>query len=128
MKGARIAVIATSFAALAGVTAQAAPAHPKPRPDLADVVQGVYDGSVISDSRGASRSDVQLTVTKVSPNLVQVTSDYSRLPTFQVRLTRVMQTIQNAGGSAVFLLDVSKSPPKLDVTVDGASWSWAQSR
>jgi hypothetical protein len=93
------------------------------RPDLADIAQGIYSGDVISDARGASRSDVHLTVTKVAPNQVEVSSDYKRLPVFRARLTRAMQTIQNADGNEVFLLDLAKTPHRLDVTIDDASWS-----
>jgi hypothetical protein len=115
-----------SIAVLAGAlvcSAAQAKAPPRPRPDLADVAKGEYDGDVISDSRGESRSDVHITVTKVGPNRVQVASSYPRLPTFTIRLTREMQTIQNAGGSPVFLLDLSRSPRSLDITDDEASWS-----
>jgi hypothetical protein len=34
-----------------------------------------------------------------------------------------MNSIQNAGGPQVFLIDTAKNPPSLDVTVDDASWS-----
>ena len=34
-----------------------------------------------------------------------------------------MDTLQNVGGDAVFLLDLSKSPRSLTVTVDDASWA-----
>jgi hypothetical protein len=117
-----MAVIATGLVCSA---AEARPRHhPSPhRYDLADYAKGEYDGDVISDSQGSSQSGVHLTVTKVAPSTVQVSSDYPRLPTFTARLTRAMQTIQNTGGSEVFLLDMSKFPHSLDVTVDGASWS-----
>ena len=92
------------------------------RADLADSAQGRYFGEVISDARGGSRSDVRINVAKVGPNQVRVTSDYARLPAFTATLTRAMETIQNAGGDAVFLLDLSKSPRSLMVTVDDASW------
>lgn len=100
---------------------------PKPRPDLADIAAGIYDGDVISDARGSSRSNVRLTVTKTGPNLVSVTSSYPRLPPFSARLTRAMNTIQKTTGPEVFLLDLSKHPVGLDVTVDDASWSGAKS-
>jgi hypothetical protein len=93
------------------------------RSDLADIAQGSYAGDVISDARGASRSDVHLTVRKIAPNQIEVSSDYRRLPVFRARLTRAMQTIQNADGDEVFLLDLSRIPHRLDVTVDDASWS-----
>jgi hypothetical protein len=116
----------TWFLALATlfVTCRLASAAPPPKPDLADVAAGTYAGDVISDARGSSQSGVTITVTKVGPNMVEVSSDYPRLPTFRVRLTRAMNTIQKAGpGNEVFLLDLSKRPPGLDVTVDDASWS-----
>ena len=107
---------------LQAAPAKKAPDHP-PKPDLADTVQGSYYGDVISDSRGASRSSVTITVTKVAPNTVEVSSSYKRLPNYTVKLTRAMQTIQQASGDNVFLVDRSKTPWRLDVTVDGASWS-----
>lgn len=91
--------------------------------DLADTAQGLYHGDVISDARGSSQSDVQITVIKVGRNKVSVTSDYSRLPTFTASLTRAMNTIQATGTQVVFLLDLSKQPPSLDINVDDASWS-----
>jgi hypothetical protein len=100
---------------------------PAPRPDLADIAAGIYDGNVISDARGSSRSNVRLTVTKTGPNTVYVTSSYPRLPPFSARLTRAMNTIQKVGGPGVFLLDLSKRPAGLDVTDDDASWSGAKS-
>lgn len=113
--------------AIGGLLAGSALAQPaKPKPDLADVAQGMYHGDVISDARGSSQSGVMITVTKTGPNTVRVTSDYARLPAFTAKLTRAMHTIQNASGSEVFLLDTSKSPPGLDVTVDDASWSGAK--
>ena len=99
---------------------------PVPRPDFADTAAGSYFGDVISDARGSSRSNVRIMVAKVGPNRVRVTSDYPRLPAFTVSLTRAMSTIQNADGGAVFLLDLSKTPHSLMVTVADASWSGAR--
>jgi hypothetical protein len=93
------------------------------RADLADMAAGAYAGDVISDARGSSRSGVRIIVTKIAPNQVRVTADYARLPDFTARLTRAMDTIQNASGDQVFLLDLSKSPRTLMVTVDDASWA-----
>ena len=100
---------------------------PRPRPDLADIAAGTYDGDVISDARGSSRSGVRLAVTKTGPNTVQITSNYGRLPPFTARLTRAMNTIQKVGGPEVFLLDLSKHPNGLELTVDDASWSGTKS-
>jgi hypothetical protein len=99
----------------------------KPRPDLADVAAGVYDGDVISDARGSSRSDVRVTVVKSGPNAISVTASYRRMPPFTVRLTRAMNTVQQVGTSVVFLLNLSQSPHRLDITVDNASWSGSRS-
>ena len=110
---------AAAAAALAFSAAEAAP----PPPDLADMAQGSYYGDVISDARGSSQSDVGITVTKTERNTVTVTSDYRRIPTRTFRLTRAMDTIQNVGGTEVFLLDLAKSPRRLDLTIDDASWS-----
>jgi len=95
----------------------------RPSEDLADIAAGTYSGDVISDARGPSRSGVTITVTKVGPNAVSVTSSYARLPTFSTRLTRAMNTIQQIGTAQVFLLDLSRTPNRLDITNDDASWS-----
>jgi hypothetical protein len=92
------------------------------KPDLADAVAGTYAGDVISDSKGSSRSDVTLTVTRTGPNTVQVTSSYSRLPVITVPLTTAMSTIQQARGDSVFLYDRGKQ--SLDVSFNNeVSWS-----
>ena len=108
----------------------AAPSPPgralTPRPDLASQVEGTYSGNVISDARGSSRSDVRITIARLGPNKIRVSSDYPRLPSFEASLTRYMATIQNAGGDQVFLFDTAKKPPSLDITVDDASWSGAK--
>ena len=108
--------------ALAAVPLDAKPAR-RAQVDLADTAAGLYHGDVISDARGSSRSDVTISVDKVGPNTVRVTSDYERLPEFTTRLTRAMQTIQQVGTEQVFLLDLSKRPRTLMVTVDDASWA-----
>lgn len=93
------------------------------RADFADLAKGSYFGDVVSDARGSSRSGVRITVARIGPNQVRISSDYARLPAFTATLTRAMDTIQNTGGDAVFLLDLSKSPRSLMVTVDDASWA-----
>jgi hypothetical protein len=115
------------MAVLAGSAAQSLAQQVKPKPDLADIAAGVYDGDVISDARGSGQSGVRITVVKTGPNTIAVTSSYPRLPPFSTRLTRAMNTIQRAGGPGVFLLDLSKSPHRLDITVDDASWSGERS-
>lgn len=92
------------------------------KPDLADAVAGTYVGDVISDSKGSSRSNVTLTVTRTGPNTVQVSSDYPRLPVITVPLTTAMNTIQQAKGDSVFLYDRGKR--SLDVSfLNEVSWS-----
>jgi hypothetical protein len=118
--GAAAVLVPPAAAQRSGGTVRAA------RADLADMAAGAYAGDVISDARGSSRSGVRIMVTKVGPNQVRVTADYARLPEFTARLTRVMNTVQNASGDQVFLLDLSKSPRTLMVTVDDASWGGAR--
>jgi hypothetical protein len=113
---------ATAIAVVPQAVAQNRPA----RQDLADVAQGSYFGDVISDARGSSRSEVRINVTRIGPNRIRISSDYPRLRTFEASLTRAMDTIQNRGGDEVFLLDLSRSPHSLHVTVDGASWAGAR--
>jgi hypothetical protein len=122
-----VAPLAAALLLPAAATA-AAPGRtaPVPRPDLADAAQGSYFGDVISDARGSSRSNVRINVAKIGPNKVRVTSHYPRLPAFTASLTRAMSTIQNASGGEVFLLDLSKNPHSLMVTVADASWSGAK--
>ena len=115
--GRRAAVVA-----LACFVAGPALAQAQRKPDLADAVAGTYAGDVISDSKGSSRSNVTLTVTRTGPNTVQVTSDYPRLPTITVPLTTAMSTIQQARGDSVFLYDRGKK--SLDVSFNMEdSWS-----
>ena len=89
-----------------------------------DAAEGTYFGDVISDSKGSSKSDVTLTVTRIGRNLVRVTSDYARLPVVEVPLTLAMGKILQGGGSTVFLLDRSKGEARLDVSfMNEVSWS-----
>ena len=87
--------------------------------DLADLASGVYYGGVISDAKGSSRSDVTVRVTKVSPRRVRITSDYERLATVEVELTRVGDGIQGVGGDTTFLLELEKQPPALSYNPHG---------
>jgi len=97
---------------------------PKRKPDLGDAAEGSYQGDVISDSKGSSRSGVTLTVTRIGKNLVRVTSDYPRLPVVEVPLTLAMDKILQARGDSVFLLDRSQTPARLDVSFfNEVSWS-----
>lgn len=95
----------------------------KRKPDLADVSAGAYHGDIISDARGSSQSDIGVTVVRTGPNEIEVTCDCPRIPSRTFKLTRAMDTIQNVGGTEVFLLDLTNSPHRLDLTIDDASWS-----
>lgn len=122
----RSLIVATSLALLlpAGAalaeTSKAAPAH---KADLADRVAGTYKGDVISDARGSSRNNVTITVTRTGPNKIEIKSDYPRIPTVTIPLEKAMDAILAASGPHVFLLDMVRSPDRLDLTIDDASWS-----
>lgn len=98
-------------------------AAPARKPDLAYAVEGIYEGDVISDARGGSQSGVTITVRRVGRNLVEVSSDYDRIPTTRIAITRAMTAIMQAGTNAVFLIDQAKDPAQLSLTIDDASLS-----
>jgi len=80
---------------------------------LADLVTGTYLGSVVSDSKGSSRSDIDVTVAKQDRYTVRVTSDYPRIGTVDVTLTRIGNKIFNAGGDSTLIVDLNQNPPSL---------------
>jgi hypothetical protein len=125
LSGAVSASLLTGLAARAqsSSSSPAAPPSALPRkPDLGDAAQGTYAGDVISDSKGSSKSDVTLTVTRIGRNRIRVTSDYPRLPVVEVPLTSAMGKILQQNGNSVFLLDPKKS--HLDVSfLNEVSWS-----
>jgi len=95
-------------------------AQAKRKPDLADALAGQYHGDVISDSQGSSHENVSLTLTRVGPNEVSISSDYARLPVVTVRLERAMSQIVNRGGTTAFVYNGGK----LDVSFNNeVSWS-----
>jgi len=97
---------------------------PVRKPDLGDLVQGSYFGNVTSDSKGSSKSDVAVKISRTGKNRVQIESDYDRLPTVTVRLTRATGKILNVEGTTTFFYDPAKSPPHLDLTFNNeVSWS-----
>jgi hypothetical protein len=114
-----LAVLLLDPAQAARIPAPAA--TPVRKPDLADAVEGVYEGDVTSDSRGSSQSGVTITIRRVGKNLVEITSDYPRVPTTQIPLTQAMSSIIAARGAAVFLVERNKDPNRLDLSIDGAS-------
>jgi hypothetical protein len=80
--------------------------------DLADLVVGNYYGGVIADSKGSSRSDVAVAITKIDRTKVRVSSEYSRLGA-DITLTRSGNQILNADGDTPFIIDLDHSPPTL---------------
>lgn len=119
-----LAIALSALAAPLSIAANAAPAQPVRKPDLADMMAGTYQGNVTSDSRGSSRSDVTLTLTRVGVNQVRITSDYPRLPVVTVPIERVMQSVMATSGTTVFLYDMTRQPPRLDVSFN-SEVSWA---
>ena len=84
-----------------------------PVASLADLVVGTYSGDVIADSKGGSRSDIGVTITKLDQSTVRVSSDYVRLRATDVTLTRIGNQILNAGGDTPFIVDLDQNPPTL---------------
>jgi hypothetical protein len=84
--------------------------QPAGLPSLADQVVGRYYGDVIADSTGPSRSDVSVTVTKLERLKVRVTSDYAKIGSHDIELTRVGDSVTNLAGETLFTVDTSKRP------------------
>ena len=68
---------------------------------------------MIADSKGSSRSDIAVTVAKIDRSKVRVASDYQRMGTIEIALTRTGNQIINAGGDTTFMVDLDRSPPTL---------------
>lgn len=91
-----------------------APAPPAAEaPGLADLVVGRYHGDVIADSKGSSRSDIDVTITRIDRATVRVTSDYRRIGSVDVNLTRNGNQVFAADGDTPFIVDLDRSPPSL---------------
>ena len=84
--------------------------------ELAALAAGDYSGEVIADSKGSSRSDIAVTVTKLGANKVRVTSPYARIGTVDIEVTRVGNQILNAGGDTPFIVDLDAEPPTLSLS------------
>jgi len=80
---------------------------------LADLVVGTYLGNVMADSKGSSRSDIEVTVIKLDRSTVRITSDYRRVGTVELSLTRSGNKIMGAEGDSPFLVDLDRDPPTL---------------
>lgn len=81
--------------------------------ELADSVVGTYYGDVVSDSQGSSQSDVTVRVTKVGTRRVKVTSDYARLGTVEVDLTKTGSTVISSSSAVVLSIDLAERPPSV---------------
>jgi hypothetical protein len=121
-------LLVLALAAAAPAQTGAAAADTGRRADLADFAAGTWRGDVISDARGASRSDVTVTVRRVGPNEVEVSSDYARIPTARIRLTQAMEAILADGTDHVFLIQRDSDPDQLSLTIDDASLSVRRQR
>jgi hypothetical protein len=121
----RRTVLALALAAGAGsALAQNTSGSRERHPDLGDVAEGRYFGDVISDSKGSSKSEVTLTITRTGLNRVRIASDYPRLPVVEVPLQRALDKIVQSRGDTVFVYDWKQKPPRLDVSFLGeVSWS-----
>lgn len=82
-------------------------------PGLADLVVGTYSGDVIADSKGPSRSDIEVTITRIDRATVRVTSELSRIGVVDVILNRNGNQIFAADGNSPFIVDLDRSPPTL---------------
>lgn len=102
-------------------TIDSAAQQPARKPDLADVAAGNYEGAVVADTRGGFQSDVVITVTRVAKNVVEVSSDYDRVPTVRIALTRASDAILNARPPHNFLIQQARDPKRLDLSIDGAT-------
>lgn len=101
---------------------------PIPAPDIANTLEGVWKGDVISDVKGGSESGVTITIRRTGPKTVTVTSDYHRLPTMIIPLGKGPDgTIFEARGMNNIFYDPRQNPAMLNVTYN-AEVAWAGHR
>lgn len=120
---ARLLLAALAPVSLAPLALPAHAATPERKPDLADTVAGTYEGDIISDARGSSKSGVTITVVRIGKNLVEVSCDCARIPKVQIPLEKAMDAILASGGPHVFLIETQRDPRRLSLTIDDASLS-----
>ena len=90
--------------------------------DLADRVVGTYEGAVVSDSRGSSRNNITVTITKIGRNMIEIKCDYARIPSRRVQLEQVAESIQAVSGSDItFLVELQRDANRIDLYIDGAA-------
>lgn len=95
---------------------------PKGAVGLADLVVGSYFGGVMADAKGPSMSDVTITIAKVNNRRVRITSDYARLDTVEVDLTRSGDLVMSVNSSAVLLVYLDKTPPQVSYNPGGVAY------
>lgn len=96
------------------------PRRPADRnPDLAGAVAGTYVGEIIADSKGGSRANVVVTVSRIGADAVRVSSPNGRVGTMDVELTRVEGKVLNAAGDTPFIVDLDATPPTLTLDPRG---------
>ena len=98
-------------------------AAPERKPDLADMVAGTYEGDIISDARGSSKSGVTITVARVAKDRVSIACDCARIPQVEIPIERAMDAILASSGPHVFLIEMQRNPRRLSLTIDDASLS-----
>ncbi|HEY0595800.1 hypothetical protein [Sphingopyxis sp.] len=89
--------------------------------DLATIVSGKWQGDVTADVRGSSRSGVTITIARVTPNRVRISSDYDRIPVVEVDLKMVGRSIMSARPGVTFLIERARDPNRLDLYIDQAA-------
>jgi hypothetical protein len=87
--------------------------------ELANLAVGTYLGNIVSDSKGSSRSDVMVTVTRIGRTKVRVSSDNSRIGTLEIDLTRIGDNLFSASGPSTLIVYPLKNPPELALTARG---------
>ena len=87
--------------------------------ELSDLVAGTYLGNINADLKGSSRSDVFVTVARIDGTRIRVTSDNSRIGTFEVTLTRIGDNLFNVGGASTLIAYTRKNPPELTFIARG---------
>ncbi|MBY8828904.1 hypothetical protein [Hephaestia mangrovi] len=60
-------------------------------------------------------------VTRVGRNLVEITSDYSRLPTVRIPIEMAGGAVVNTSGQNTFLIERDRDPNRLDLSIDGVA-------
>lgn len=78
--------------------------------ELADLAVGRYFGDVIADSKAGSRSAISVNITKLDTYTIRLTSDYQRIGSVDVTLTRIGNQLFNAGGDSTVIVDLEQNP------------------